>query len=75
MLGVDLGYAIVTSPNSELTFAMPWPSLVEIILFAYGLGSARNTKLGTESPRIPPAEALRYAEYESLGCLDRDVTP
>ncbi len=62
VLGVDLGYAIATSPNSGLTFAIPWLSLAEIILFAYGLALLTTLSSARRAAKIPPAEALRYAE-------------
>ncbi len=62
LLGVDLGYAIATSPNSGLTFAIPWLSLAEIILFAYGLAILTTLSSARRAAKIPPAEALRYAE-------------
>ena len=62
VLGVDLGYAIATSPNSGLTFAIPWLSLAEIISFAYGLALLTNFSSARRAAKIPPAEALRYAE-------------
>jgi len=62
LLGVDLGYAIATSPNSGLTFAVPWLSLAEIIIFAYGLALLTTLSSARRAAKIPPAEALRYAE-------------
>ena len=62
VLGVDLGYAIATSPNSGLTFAIPWLSLAEIITFAYGLALLTTFSSARRAAKIPPAEALRYAE-------------
>jgi putative ABC transport system permease protein len=62
VLGVDLGYAIATSPGSGLTFVIPWISLLEIIGFAYGLSLLTTVGSARRAARIPPAEALRYAE-------------
>jgi len=62
VLGIDLGYAIATSPGSGLTFVIPWLSLLEIIAFSYGLAVLTTIGSSRRAARIPPAEALRYTE-------------
>jgi putative ABC transport system permease protein len=62
ILGIDLGYAIATSPNSGLKFTIPWLSLMEIVAFAYGLALLTTLGSARRAARIPPAEGLRYAE-------------
>jgi putative ABC transport system permease protein len=62
VLGIDLGYAIATSPASNLTFVIPWVSLLEIIAFSYGLAVLATLSSSRRAARIPPAEALRYTE-------------
>jgi len=62
VLGIDLGYAIATSPGSGLTFVIPWFSLLEIIAFSYGLAVLTTIGSSRRAARIPPAEALRYTE-------------
>ena len=61
-LGFDLGYAIATSPGSGVTFVIPWLSLIEIILFSYGLAVLTTLGSSRRAAQIPPAEALRYTE-------------
>ena len=62
VLGIDLGYAIATSPGSGLSFVIPWLSLIEIIVFSYGLAVLATLSSSRRAARIPPAEALRYTE-------------
>jgi putative ABC transport system permease protein len=62
ILGIDLGYAIATSPGSGLSFVIPWVSLLEIIVFSYGLAVLATLSSSRRAARIPPAEALRYTE-------------
>jgi putative ABC transport system permease protein len=62
VLGIDLGYAIATSPGSGVTFVIPWVSLLEIIAFSYGLALLATLSSSRSAARIPPAEALRYTE-------------
>jgi putative ABC transport system permease protein len=62
VLGIDLGYAIATSPNSGLSFTIPWLSLLEIVGFSYGLSLLATIGSARRAASIPPAEALRYAE-------------
>ncbi len=62
ILGIDLGYAIATSPGSGVSFVIPWLSLLEIIGFSYGLAVLTTVSSSRRAARIPPAEALRYTE-------------
>ncbi len=62
LLGIDLGYAIATSPGSGVTFVIPWISLLEIVAFSYGLSILTTIGSSRRAARIPPAEALRYTE-------------
>lgn len=61
-LGVNLGYGIAVSPNSSLTFVLPWQGILEIVAFAYGLALLTTFSSARRAGRIPPAEALRYFE-------------
>ncbi len=62
VLGVNLGYAFAVSPNSGLTFVFPWQSILEIVLFAYGLSLLTTFNSSRRAGNIRPAEALRYTE-------------
>jgi putative ABC transport system permease protein len=62
LLGIDLGYAIASSPGSGVTFVIPWVSLLEIIAFSYGLAVLTTLSSSRRAAGIPPAEALRYTE-------------
>src|SRR3989449_8442724 len=62
LLGVNLGYAFAVSPNSGLTFVLPWQSILEIVGLAYGLSLLTTFNSSRRAGRIPPAEALRYSE-------------
>ena len=62
ILGIDLGYAIATSPGSGVNFVIPWLSLLEIIAFSYGLAVLTTISSSRRAAQIPPAEALRYTE-------------
>jgi putative ABC transport system permease protein len=62
LLGVNLGYAFAVSPNSGLTFVLPWQSILEIVGLAYGLSLLATFNSSRRAGRIPPAEALRYSE-------------
>jgi putative ABC transport system permease protein len=62
VLGIDLGYAIATSPGSTVPFVIPWLSLLEIIAFSYGLAVLTTIGSSRRAAQIPPAEALRYFE-------------
>jgi len=62
LLGIDLGYAIASSPGSGVTFVIPWVSLLEIVAFSYGLAVLTTLGSSRRAAGIPPAEALRYTE-------------
>lgn len=62
LLGVNLGYAFAVSPNSGLTFVLPWQSILEIVGLTYGLSLLTTFNSSRRAGRIPPAEALRYSE-------------
>jgi putative ABC transport system permease protein len=62
LLGVDLGYAIASSPGSGVTFVIPWVSLLEIVALSYGLAVLTTLGSSRRAAGIPPAEALRYTE-------------
>ena len=61
-LGVNLGYAVAVSPNSNLTFVLPWEAILEIVGLSYGLALLTTFSSARRAGRIPLAEALRYFE-------------
>jgi putative ABC transport system permease protein len=62
LLGIDVGYAFAVSPNSGLTFVLPWQQILEIVGLAYALSMLATISSARRAARIPPAEALRYSE-------------
>src|SRR5712692_2486232 len=62
LLGINVGYAFAVSPNSGLTFIIPWQEILEIVGLAYGLSILVTISSARRAARIPPAEALRYSE-------------
>ncbi len=62
LLGINVGYAFAVSPNSNLTFVIPWQEILEIVGLAYGLSILATFSSARRAARIPPAEALRYSE-------------
>jgi len=62
LLGIDVGYAFAVSPNSGLTFVIPWQQILEIVGLAYALSMVATIGSARRAARIPPAEALRYSE-------------
>lgn len=62
LLGIDVGYAFAASPNSGLTFVVPWQQILEIVGLAYALSMLATIGSARRAARIPPAEAIRYSE-------------
>jgi len=62
LLGIDVGYAFAVSPNSGLTFVIPWQQILEIVGLAYALSMLATIGSARRAARISPAEALRYSE-------------
>jgi len=62
LLGINVGYAFAVSPNSGLTFVIPWQEILEIVGLAYALSILVTISSARRAARIPPAEALRYSE-------------
>jgi putative ABC transport system permease protein len=62
LLGINVGYAFAVSPNSGLTFVIPWQEILGIVALAYGLSILATVSSARRAARIPPAEALRYSE-------------
>jgi putative ABC transport system permease protein len=62
LLGIDVGYAFAASPNSGLTFVVPWQQILEIVGLAYALSMLATIGSARRAARIPPAEAIRYTE-------------
>ena len=53
LLGIDVGCAFAVSPNSGLTFVIPWQQILEIVGLAYAL-----SMLATIALRAEPREYL-----------------
>ncbi len=61
-LGVNLAYAITATPNSGLSFVLPWKAILEIVGLSYGFALLATISSARRAASIPPAEALRYFE-------------